>query len=269
MPVGRLVKPRVELPPDWHATKAYSRGSIGDLSARETEVLRLASRGLTDKEIAARVGLSLTTIRTYWERIRPKVKALNRAGAVAWYMTQVFEQRELVQESSGLSDLVISAMQQVVGAMLIVDRDGLVESANDSAEILLNMREAELIGKPVESILTSGNRSFYEAVHANPDSVNLPPPIVTPAVFAKARGTNRKPLKATVRAIKHKDVRHTVITLADAAEHIDARRRGAASADTLTLSDKLGEGATSATFGRSILRASDPGFAKGPEVDAS
>ena len=50
-------------------------------SRREAEVLRLAAAGLTDKEIAARFGVSITTVRSFWDRIRRKTGALSRTHA--------------------------------------------------------------------------------------------------------------------------------------------------------------------------------------------
>jgi PAS domain S-box-containing protein len=53
------------------------------LSGRETEILLLALDGRTDKEIAAELHLTITTVRTYWDRLRAKLGAVNRAQAIA------------------------------------------------------------------------------------------------------------------------------------------------------------------------------------------
>ncbi len=53
------------------------------LSRREAEVIGLAGDGLTDKEICVRLDLSISTIRSYWIRIREKCGANNRFEAVA------------------------------------------------------------------------------------------------------------------------------------------------------------------------------------------
>ncbi len=52
-------------------------------SDRETDVLCFAAQGMTDKEIALRGDVALSTIRTYWERIRRKTGTLSRTHAVA------------------------------------------------------------------------------------------------------------------------------------------------------------------------------------------
>ena len=53
------------------------------LSARELQLVCLASKGNTDKEIAGKVGLSIYTVRSYWVRICHKLNANNRTHAVS------------------------------------------------------------------------------------------------------------------------------------------------------------------------------------------
>lgn len=56
------------------------------LSNREREVLSLASSGYVDKWIAARMGVSGNTLRTYWTRIRAKLGEVPRTALVAAYV---------------------------------------------------------------------------------------------------------------------------------------------------------------------------------------
>ncbi|HVL38257.1 MAG TPA: PAS domain-containing protein [Fimbriimonadaceae bacterium] len=53
------------------------------LSEREEQVLVYATQGLTDKEIARKLGISTATVLTYWMRIRQKLGGSNRAELVA------------------------------------------------------------------------------------------------------------------------------------------------------------------------------------------
>jgi DNA-binding NarL/FixJ family response regulator len=56
------------------------------LSERQCDVLRLIAEGLTSKEIAARLGVTLKTVATHTERIFDKLGASNRTHAAAlWY----------------------------------------------------------------------------------------------------------------------------------------------------------------------------------------
>lgn len=59
-------------------------GSEPPLSERELEVLRLVARGLSDKEIAARLHLSGHTVHRHLSNVRRKLDLPSRAAAVAW-----------------------------------------------------------------------------------------------------------------------------------------------------------------------------------------
>lgn len=53
------------------------------ISPAERRILGLAVKGLTDKEICRELGLSITTVRTHWTRLRRKLNVVNRAQAIA------------------------------------------------------------------------------------------------------------------------------------------------------------------------------------------
>jgi DNA-binding CsgD family transcriptional regulator len=55
---------------------------------REEQVLVLAARGLTDKEIAIKLGISPDTVGTYWRRILAKYQAASRTEVVAKYASE-------------------------------------------------------------------------------------------------------------------------------------------------------------------------------------
>jgi DNA-binding NarL/FixJ family response regulator len=64
---------------------ARVRGDVGGapaLSARELEVLALAAEGCTNNEIAARLGLSPQTVKTYLDRVFTKLGVNDRTAAV-------------------------------------------------------------------------------------------------------------------------------------------------------------------------------------------
>ena len=53
------------------------------LTYRHIQVLSLACEGMTDKEIAAEIGISLTTVKSHWVLIKERTNAKNRTNAVA------------------------------------------------------------------------------------------------------------------------------------------------------------------------------------------
>lgn len=82
---GLKVLPREALPPPGEAPAA--RGGDDDpveaLTARETQVLQLMAGGLTNAEIAARLGLSPHTAKFHVGVVLGKLRARSRAEAVA------------------------------------------------------------------------------------------------------------------------------------------------------------------------------------------
>jgi DNA-binding NarL/FixJ family response regulator len=66
-----------------HAARQRRRPSVLELSAREEEVLSFVSLGLTNGQIANRLQISRTTVRTHLEHVYQKLEASNRVEAVA------------------------------------------------------------------------------------------------------------------------------------------------------------------------------------------
>lgn len=52
------------------------------LSARELEVLKIVAAGLSDKQVAGRLGISPKTVRNHLSQIFSKLQAANRVEAV-------------------------------------------------------------------------------------------------------------------------------------------------------------------------------------------
>ena len=64
---------------------ATSDPALASLSARELEVLRRLTEGLTDREIAASLGISPRTVETHVSSVLHKLGARNRAEAASRY----------------------------------------------------------------------------------------------------------------------------------------------------------------------------------------
>ena len=86
------------------------------LSPREQEIIELCVQGLTNQAIAAKLGLSLGTVNTYWLRIRMKVGGSARTDTVVRVIKQQAEEalRASDVEKVDLSDLLVVRDQERV-----------------------------------------------------------------------------------------------------------------------------------------------------------
>ena len=73
------------------AARRSRAGSEFGLSAREADVLGLIVQGLTNKQIADLLFLSINSVKTYVRNAYAKVGATNRSQAVAWAIRNGFE----------------------------------------------------------------------------------------------------------------------------------------------------------------------------------
>nr|MDQ3805224.1 response regulator transcription factor [Acidobacteriota bacterium] len=56
----------------------------GELTSREEEILTLIAKGYTNKEISARLGISVRTVESHKGNIMAKLELKNRADAVRY-----------------------------------------------------------------------------------------------------------------------------------------------------------------------------------------
>jgi two-component system nitrate/nitrite response regulator NarL len=89
---GDLAMPRrmaaevlAELVRDRRSRPSTNGGGLSALTARETEILRMISDGLTDRETANALRLSIRTVETHVSNLLHKLGARNRADAARIY----------------------------------------------------------------------------------------------------------------------------------------------------------------------------------------
>ena len=61
------------------APEPGAEGELSGLSARERELVTLVAQGLTDAQIAGRLYISVSTVRSHLDRIRDKTGSRRRA----------------------------------------------------------------------------------------------------------------------------------------------------------------------------------------------
>jgi PAS domain S-box-containing protein len=128
------------------------------LSDREREIVLLAAEGLADKEIAKRLGITAGTVRTYWERLRPKLGASNRAQAAAMLLVMLYQDSERQRQTEcENSKLIIDNVRDF--AIFSIDLDHRITSWNPGVERLFGYTEPEWLKLHADEIFSPEDRA--------------------------------------------------------------------------------------------------------------
>ncbi|TDB76706.1 response regulator transcription factor [Micromonospora sp. KC723] len=80
-----MISPSVTVRLLAHVNRSTPRGGdTGTLSPRETDVVKLVARGMTNAEIAAQLFISVGTVKTHLASVQAKLPARNRVEIAAW-----------------------------------------------------------------------------------------------------------------------------------------------------------------------------------------
>ena len=140
------------------------------LSDRERTVLLLAADGLTDKEIAKSLGISLKTVGTYWDRMRQKSAANSRTQVLATFLRiQVADDHQ-----AGRFDGLFATWEEGVW---VVGRDGTTHYANQRVAEILELDDPVMDHKKPAEVLGPSNapklRRLLKAARTEPHSVEI------------------------------------------------------------------------------------------------
>jgi DNA-binding NarL/FixJ family response regulator len=84
-PASGPVEGLLEQDAPWPATTSHDGGRLGDLTARETDVLHALAAGKTNAQIALSLFVSEGTVKSHLKHVLRKLGAANRTDAVARY----------------------------------------------------------------------------------------------------------------------------------------------------------------------------------------
>lgn len=137
------------------------------LSQREDEILSLGIEGLTDIQISLRMDIAVSTVNSYWVRIRGKLGQLSRTELVALALKQkaqgemdlanaeltelraAAEQHTQDSQDFANSEIYRAALDAMPEAMLVGCHQGLIRFANARLETMFGYDEGELVGEPI------------------------------------------------------------------------------------------------------------------------
>ena len=122
-------------------TKGLQSKPLPPLGKREEEILQLAAQGFADKEIGAILHIRLATVRSYWDRIRIKLNALNRTHAVILSMPQ----NRIERASEELASFAMRAIEDEV--ISICNWKGVFLTWNLGVEKIFGYAEHEWVGQ--------------------------------------------------------------------------------------------------------------------------
>ena len=78
-------------------------GTLAGLTTRETDVLALITQGLSNKNIANNLMLSMNTLKSHIRQIYRKINVTTRSQAVSWAITHGFAPPDEIPPESGAS----------------------------------------------------------------------------------------------------------------------------------------------------------------------
>ena len=134
------------------------RMSKFDLTNREREVLLFASEGLTDKEIAERLGITRGTVSTHWTRMRERTGTVNRAQVVARAMSSIVRESEAeLTRTATLYQTLVETLQDFAVFLLDGERNNV--SWNPGVQNIIGYEEAEWLSLAGDVIFTAEDRA--------------------------------------------------------------------------------------------------------------
>lgn len=195
------------------------------LSPRESQTLTFAAVGLTDKEIAVRLGVSLGTVRTYWERLNHKSGAVNRAEAVALFVQGRADKIPRIPDADPEPNTLLqAAIDATVGGIIVLNPDLTIATTNEKMCRLLNCVLGSMEGQSIETYIPKRYFPFYAtlkvATSAEPENA------YTVSSFIRVHDGRDLLATITIRTLLGAKGRHPVLFIQDSISEDDARRRG-------------------------------------------
>jgi DNA-binding CsgD family transcriptional regulator len=144
-------------PPFATSLEEYS-AKLAMLSAREREIVELAAMGKTDEQISQALGISPSTVNSYWVRVRGKVGQHGRTEIVSDYLRHLTRQEhaELRAENRLLREEMRIAREELQELRAV---HAATRGASWHVQALLNLPEAMLVTEPPANVVFANRRA--------------------------------------------------------------------------------------------------------------
>ncbi|MGV3618217.1 MAG: PAS domain S-box protein [Fimbriimonas sp.] len=135
-----------------------------NLSERELEIVLLGAEGLADKEIAVRLGITHSTVTTYWVRMRAKTGGHNRGHVIAKALSAIYKaSRAELLETSERFRVLVDTLSDF--AVFMLDQNRKVISWNPGVERIMGYSEEAWVGNAGDVIFTEEDRANAAPEH--------------------------------------------------------------------------------------------------------
>ena len=141
---------------------------------RSEEVLSLAATGLTDKEIAESMCISVRTVEGHWRRLREQTGRPNRSGVLGFMLSQRLDQvqENLVAQNTALlteiEALRLTAKAEVAGQAMLGQSNRLQQELADLYQEVNRLRHELTSTETLGNIVEHGNVLAYRLTCRQP-----------------------------------------------------------------------------------------------------
>lgn len=180
------------------------------LSAREREVLYLATQGCADKEIAVKLDISIATVNSYWVRVKSKLGPHTRSKLICDYLEAEFAEtqkslqeenqrlraafEELLGKGANLSlfkENWVTIAKQSADAIVVADRAGQIELVSPAAADMFLYDSPDMIGLNLDALIPEDLREAHSKhridYFSNPTARPMGDHMSTPALRRDGR----------------------------------------------------------------------------------
>lgn len=119
-------------------------------SQQEELILSLAAKGLADKEIANKIGISVGTVRSYWQRMRDKTHARSRSEILSQNLRHSHSQA--VSELQRARARIFALVEASPVGLALMDEEGHFSEVNPAFLALVGITQSEFAASPIHEI---------------------------------------------------------------------------------------------------------------------